>query len=282
MKSRSREGVSNITVSIHQRLLNLARARQRPFNEIVQYYAMERFLARLCRTPYVEQFVLKGALALRTWGFSETRATRDIDFVVWSAEGVRLTLDSAGVSNTSNAIVVILEQCLCIDMPEEDGIQFDPKTIGVEVIVGQTDEAGLRVTFRGKLGTVQLAMQIDIGLGDAVEPPPIWLAYPQLLGDGFLRIRGYALETIVAEKFHAIVARDMANSRMKDFYDIWMIGREHPLEDESLAAAISATFKRRKTQIPLDVPTGLSEMFFTAPEKNCTMERFLEKRAVPW
>lgn len=259
----------------------LAHARKRPFNEVAQYYAMERFLARLAHTRYIEQFVLKGALALRTWSFSETRATRDLDFVLLSAGGLDLALRPDKASDRERAILPVLDECLRAQMVEDDGIHFDPASIAVESIVGQTDDAGLRVTFRGVLGTVRLAMQVDISLGDAVEPPPVWLAYPQLLVEAPLRVLGYSLETIVAEKFHAIVHRDMTNSRMKDFYDIWMIWREHPPQDEPLAAAISATFQRRDTQIPREIPVGLSEAFFTAPEKVVQWMAFWRKGRFP-
>jgi hypothetical protein len=197
--------VKNVAASVHARLLQKAKAEGRSFNELLPYYGMERFLYRLSRTPHGKRFVLKGALALEALGGKSPRATKDIDLL--------------GRRSASTAeLVSMVRECMALEV-EDDGIRFDPRSVAGEPIRLATQYGGVRLTFRGALGNTRLALQVDVGFGDVITPGPLELTYPTLLGTESPRLLGYPLETMIAEKLHAMVVLDMANSRMKDFLD---------------------------------------------------------------
>jgi hypothetical protein len=147
----------NLPASIHQRLLNQARASSRPFDELLRYYAIERFLYRLAQSPFHDRLVLKGALIFAAWGTPLGRATRDIDLEAY----------------TGNAIdeVVAMFQTICVQSVEADGLVFDPASLGGEAITEQAEYRGVRVRFLGHLGQARVSMQIDLGFGDVITPP---------------------------------------------------------------------------------------------------------------
>ena len=232
--------VKNVAASVHARLLQKAKAEGRSFNELLPYYGMERFLYRLAHTRHAERFVLKGALALEALRGHSTRATKDIDL---------LGRTSASVAE----LVSVVRECIAAEV-DEDGIRFDPRSVAGEPIRLQARYGGVRLTFRAALGNARLALQIDVGFGDIVTPGPIELTYPTLLGTKSPRLLGYPLETMLAEKLHAMVVLDMANTRMKDFLDLWTIAMRHELSGKLVAQAVAATFERRAT------PTELEEV----------------------
>lgn len=240
--------ITNLPASIRQRLLQVAQASNRPFQEVLQYYAMERFLFRLSVSPHVEKFILKGALMMTAWGAPATRPTRDIDLLGY-------------VPNQVESLVEIIREVCCQEV-EPDALSFDPTTaIGI-VIKADADYEGVRVTFRGSLQNMPIPMQIDIGFGDIVFPAPTITEYPVILNHARPKLRGYSRETTVAEKFEAMIKLGLLNSRMKDFFDIWLLSRQFDFDGATLAEAIRKTFSNRGTKITAE-PTAFSAEFAT-------------------
>ncbi len=252
----------NVAASIRQRLLNRAHKSDRPFNEILQYFAMERFLFRLSRSPLAERFVLKGALMLSAWGVSLTRSTKDIDLLGY-------------VDNGIENIVAHLKD-VCRQDVEPDGLDFDPGSVAGEGIAEEAEYEGVRVRFRGQLGTARISMQIDVGFGDAVVPGPVTSDYPTILDLPAPKIRGYTRESVIAEKFHTMVLRGLLNSRIRDFFDVWALSRQFDFEGPVLAKAIRETFKRRKLEI-IPRPAALSLEFASDAGKAAQWRGFLRK-----
>jgi predicted nucleotidyltransferase component of viral defense system len=238
----------NIGVSIRQRLLNKARQEQRPFAELLQYFAMERFLYRLSQSSHSNTFLLKGALMLRAWKFPLARATMDIDMLG---------------RESSNAIDIVIGQvrdiCTTLVQPD-DGLTFDDKSIVAERITEDADYHGVRVRFIGKLDTARINMQLDIGFGDIVVPGPQRISLPSLLDFPAPDLQGYSIESAIAEKFEAMVKLGELNSRMKDFYDIWMLARQFNFDEENLCLAIEKTLRQRGTDLPEQIP-AFSDQF---------------------
>ncbi|MDA8324963.1 MAG: nucleotidyl transferase AbiEii/AbiGii toxin family protein [Nitrospiraceae bacterium] len=226
----------NIAASVRQRLLNKARSDQRPFSELLQYYAMERFLYRLSKSPHANRFILKGALMLRAWRSPEFRSTMDIDLL-------------GKTDNGEAEIVSQIRDILAIEVPP-DGLVFDTASIRAQRITEDADYEGIRIRFRGVLGSARVNMQIDIGFGDIVFPGPEKTDLPVILDLPAPRLLCYSRESTIAEKFEAMVKLGELNSRMKDFYDIWLLSRQFDFEGKELAEAIRLTFDRRGTALP--------------------------------
>ncbi len=229
----------NIPASVRQRLLNRAKNDKRPFNEILQYYAMERFLYRLSQSEHANRFILKGALMLRAWRSPEFRPTMDIDML-----GI--------TSNEEASIVAQMRDVIAVDVAP-DGLTFDPDSIQSERITEDADYEGIRIRFCGSLDTARVNMQVDIGFGDIIYPGPEESELPVMLEAPAPRLLCYSRESVIAEKFEAMVKLGSLNSRMKDFYDIWLLSRQFDFDGERLAEAIRLTFERRGTAIPQKV-----------------------------
>ena len=262
----TRRELKNVAASVHARLLNKAREEGRRFDELLQYYAMERFLFRLSQSPHVERFVLKGALMLRTHAIEQPRLTRDIDLLGF------------GPSRTEH-LEQIVRDCLRLHVPD-DGLSFDPGSVEGSEISREAEYQGVRIRFKGHLGNARTVMQVDIGFGDAIVPGPIWIDYPELLDFGTPRLLGYTLESAIAEKYQAMVYLGMVNSRMKDFYDLWFLARGFSFDGERLCQAIEATFSRRQTDLPADTPVALTPAFSDDPAKQRQWEAFLRKTRI--
>lgn len=247
----SAKGAKNTAASVRQRLLNRARSDQRPFNELLQYYAMERFLYRLSQSEHADRFILKGALMLRAWQSPELRPTMDIDFL-------------GRTSNEEAAIAAQIRNILAVAI-KPDGLVFDPASIQIERITEDADYEGIRVRFRGALDTARVHMQIDIGFGDVVYPEAEESDLPTLLDDPAPRLLCYSRESAIAEKFEAMVKLGELNSRMKDFYDIWLLSRRFDFLGKTLAEAIRLTFNSRGTSFP-DVIVAFTEVFIEAKQ----------------
>ena len=204
-----KKDLKDVAASVRQRLLNIAKETNRPFDELLQYFAMERFLYRVGQSKYRDKVILKGALMFAVWNAPRSRATRDIDFL----GKIESKLDK----------LAKLVQDVCDVEVEDDGMTFNSKSIKVERIKEDADYEGVRARFMGRLGQPKVFMQIDFGFGDAVFPKPLDVDYPSLLGMPRPQLKGYPRETVIAEKFQAMVDLGMLNSRMKDFYDIWLL-----------------------------------------------------------
>ncbi|MFC1559054.1 nucleotidyl transferase AbiEii/AbiGii toxin family protein [Gemmatimonadota bacterium] len=235
--------VRNIAHSIHQRLLNKAQQSDRPFNELLQYYAIERLLYRLSRSEYGDRFVLKGALLIATREAPMFRPTRDIDLM-------------GRVSNSLDSVTAIFKE-VCIQDVESDGIQWDIDRLSAERIAEEGMYEGVRVLIHGLLGNARINLHIDIGFSDEIIPGPSRLKYPVILDLPAPLIMGYSLESVIAEKFETMVRRGEVNSRIKDFYDIWFLAKHFDFIGSILTKAVSTTFSNRGTSMPVE-PVPLS------------------------
>jgi predicted nucleotidyltransferase component of viral defense system len=254
--------VANVSASIGQRLLNLATERKEDFGLLLTRYGLERFLYRLSISPYRDAFVLKGALLLQLWTAETYRPTRDLDLL------------GRGPSDI-NFRKVFSE--VCSQDVEDDGLTFLPDKIRVERIRDEEAYEGVRVRIEPRLGNVRVPLQIDVGLGDAIVPASQELEYPTLLKFPAPKLHAYSKESVVAEKFEAMVKLGVANSRMKDFYDLWVLAQRFEFESGTLAAAIQATFKTRRTTLPRSSPLALRAEFYELPAKQTQWRAFLRK-----
>ena len=232
--------------SIRQRLKNKADELGLEFQQILQYYAIERFLYRLSMTEWSGQLIVKGATMLRVWDGAVARPTRDIDFL-------------SRISSAEVTLKDVISDCIEAEV-FEDGLHWE-QVDSAEPVTIAGRYPGQRLKIRGNLHGARFVLSIDVGLGDATEPEPGWVDYPVLLDNPAPRILTYAPETAIAEKFEAIVHLGLVNSRMKDYYDIWMLGRSAQISPSDLVAAVKATFARRNTPIPEEPPEGLAEAF---------------------
>ncbi len=233
---------SNIAASIRQRLLNRARQDKRPFNELLQYYAMERFLYRLSQSAHAECFILKGALMLRVWQAPEVRPTMDIDML-------------GKTDNSAEALLTQIREVLTTAV-EDDGLEYVPDSLQPDAITEGADYQGQRLRFTGTLAGARVTLQLDIGFGDAVHPAAELATFPTLLDLPAPHLLCYSRESAIAEKFQAMVSLGDLNSRMKDFYDIWLLARQFDFDSAQLAEAIGLTFSRRGTALPGALPFG--------------------------
>lgn len=243
---------ANIAASVRARLLNLARRANQPFDVLLTRFVHERLLYRLSRSPHADRFVLKGAMLLTTWLPETARGTRDLDLL--------------GFGDASEQrILGIFREVLAI--AGDDGVAFDLDELRAGPIREEIEYGGVRLRGTASLAGAHIAVVVDIGFGDSVEPGLETIDYPALLDLPAPRLRAYAPETVIAEKFQAMVALGRANSRMKDFYDIWILTKTFDFAPDRLARAIAATFARRQTTVPTDRPDALTPAFAEDPLK---------------
>ena len=254
--------IKNIAVSVHHRLLSKAKASSRPFNELLQHFAIERFIYRLSRNPCADRFILKGALMFWAWSGSGSRPTMDIDLL-------------GKIDNSLDVIVATMKN-VCEMVVEPDGMYFNAETVTAARITEDAEYEGVRVRIQGGLGNARVSLQIDIGFGDVIVPGPGKIAYPALLDFPAPELNGYTMESTIAEKFHAMVKLSILNSRMKDFYDIWMLSRTFDFRGEMLAEAVEKTFENRNTPIPIK-PTVFNPSFVNDQTKKIQWQGFIRK-----
>lgn len=253
----------NIAASVRQRLQNLARGRKEDFQLVLSRYALERLLHRMAQSAHRNRFVVKGAMLFHLWTDQIYRPTRDIDFLAYGDHSV---------SNLEDTFREI-----CSQQVEDDGLVFRSDSVNGSVIKPDQEYQGVRVQLEAKLERVRIPVQIDIGFGDAITPGPQSIAYPSMLGFPTPIVTTYPKETVVAEKFQAMVMLGMANSRMKDFFDLWLLATHFEFDGEVLARAIQATFERRSTSLPESVPTALSAEFHSDESKQKQWMAFVSK-----
>ena len=238
--------IKNMSASVHERLLNKAKEDRRSFNELLQYFAMDRFLYRWSKSPHAKRMVLKGALMLRVWEANEFRSTKDIDML------------ANNTSNDLDTMMQLVKDVTTVDV-ELDGLTFHPATVIGERITEDADYEGVRIRLKGNLGNAVVNMQIDIGFGDIVYPGPIDVELPAMLEFPKAHLLCYSMESAIAEKFQAMVYLGDVNSRMKDFFDIYTLSRQFDFDGVTLAEAIRLTFRNRATEIPSTVDSFRSE-----------------------
>lgn len=252
----------NMAASVHDRLKNLAAKTGQRFNDLLQHYALERFLYRLSVSPHKDTFVLKGALLLRVWEISAIRPTRDIDLLGRTANEIESLAD------------IVSE--VCQTDVEDDGLVFDPSSVRAERIADDAEYEGVRVKFSGSLGNARISMQVDVGFGDKITPAPAEIEYPSVLEMPKPRLRSYPPETSIAEKFQVMLHRGVLNSRMKDYFDIWSLSRSRSFDGATLSQAIIETCRQRNTPVVAD-PAGLSEAALTDPQNAAQWSAFVRR-----
>jgi predicted nucleotidyltransferase component of viral defense system len=257
--------IKDMGASVRARLLALAKSSGQPFDVLLTRFAHERLLYRLSLSPHAARFVLKGAMLLMTWLEDSQRATRDLDLLGF------------GDPEPEGLLAVFRE---VMERDENDGVRFEPDTLRHERIREENDYGGLRFKARATIGGAQIAIVVDIGFGDALEPGPQAITYPGLLDLPPAQLRAYAPETVIAEKFEAMVSIGIANSRLKDYYDIWMLSQTFAFGDDRLARAISATFARRETVVPDTIPEGLSPAYSNDPARQQQWAAFCDNVAI--
>jgi len=243
----SKEKPKNISASVRQRLLNLARERKDDFQLVLVRYGVERLLYRLSISHYANQFVLKGAMLFQLWTGQPHRSTLDVDLL------------GSGDDNVDRLVTLFRD--VCLQQVEDDGLTFLADGIQGGLIREEQRYGGIRVQMTAKLDNAHIPIQIDIGFGDAITPKAEQVEYPTLLGQSAPILRVYPKETVIAEKYEAMVSLGMANSRMKDFYDLWVLARDFGFDGSILARAIRSTFERRGTTLPAKAPLALTKSF---------------------
>ena len=256
----------DLAASIRARLLNIAKADNTDFNQILVRYALERLLYRISQSEYSSQFLLKGALLFTLWYDMPHRPTRDADLLGF------------GESNLKSIESVFRE---ISNIKVDDGIVFDPDSVVVEEIRKEAGYTGARVLITAELAKAKSKTQIDIGFGDAVTPHPVGATYPTLI-DGMPapQLRVYPIYTVIAEKLHAIALLGMTNTRLKDYFDLQVLLDREQIDIQILTEAISATFVRRGMPIPTEVPIGLTEEFTNEPTRQKLWDSFLKKNDI--
>lgn len=239
----------NLAASVRQRLLMASQRSGEPFDLVLTRYGIERLLYRLSQSRHAGRFLLKGAMLFRIWTEASHRPTRDLDLL------------GIGPAEAEELAAIFRE--ICATTVEPDGVEFRGDTVKAAPIREETAYGGIRVNMEARLANVRIPVQTDIGFGDAVTPAPLEVEFPGLLDFPTPRLRSYPIYTVVAEKLEAMVLLGEANSRMKDFYDLWFLSRNFEFDGETLVSAIAATFARRKTPLPTELPTGLRDEFAT-------------------
>lgn len=249
------KGVKNVTASMLARLRNSSKSSGAPFQQVLQLYAIERFLYRISKSRHAQSVILKGALLLKTIGIPRARPTVDIDML------------RKGKADQAS-LVALVKDCATLNVAA-DGLTFIADSVVAEEITKDSEYGGTRILIDARMDNVRLKVQIDFGVGDVMVPGPRMIEYPAFLGSDIIQLLAYPVESAIAEKLQAMVALGNANSRMKDFYDVWICSNHLDFNGDALLKAIDATFKNRETP----VPTGEFEALTTA---------FVEGHRVQW
>lgn len=254
----------NIAASVRQRLLNASRARREDFQVTLTRYALERLLYRLSKSTHRDQFIIKGAMLFSVWNEVPHRPTRDLDLLSFGASDIpRLEGVFSEIVNTE---------------VEPDGLEFFAESVRGGRIKEDQEYEGVRLNIQARLEQARLSLQIDIGFGDAVMPAPEEIEYPTLLADlPAPRLRAYSRYSVVAEKFQAMVMLGVANTRMKDFFDVWTLARSFDFDGRVLCQAMKVTFERRETELPSTAPMALTLEFYEDRTKQSQWEAFLKR-----
>jgi predicted nucleotidyltransferase component of viral defense system len=256
----------DVGTSVRARLLRIAHEGGEDFQLVLTRYANERLLFRLASSAHSSRFVLKGAALFAVWTGKPHRATRDLDLLGYGEPGVR-------------PVRATFAEVLQLDVAD-DGVQFDLDSLRVGLIREEQEYGGVRVEVIARVTSAQVRLQVDVGFGDAITPEATVVDFPALLDFPAPRIRAYPRETVVAEKLDAIVQLGMANSRMKDFYDVAVLARDFDFEGDLLIRAIRATFERRKTSLPTTLPVALTTTFAEDPTKKTQWSGFVRKAGI--
>lgn len=239
--------IKNVTASVLEKLRNTSKSSGAPFQQVLQLYAMERFLYRIAKSKHAQSVILKGALLLKTIGIPNARPTVDIDML------------RKGKADHAS-LVALIKDCATLEV-EADGLALVADSVVAEDIAKDSEYKGTRVLMDARMGNVRLKIQIDFGVGDVMVPGPRMIEYPVFLGGDAISMLAYPIESSIAEKLQAMVALGNANSRMKDFYDVWICSNHLDFNADTLLEAIDATFRNRETPVPADEVEPLTSAF---------------------
>ena len=257
---------TNVSASVSARLLNQARSAGEDYNALLARYAAERFLYRLGISEHNDRFLLKGAMLFILWEGNLHRMTRDLDLL------------GRGSTDVDDVVAVVRE--ICTVAAENDGVTFHADSVRGERIREDMVYEGVRVRLLASLGTARIPLQIDLGFGDVVNPDAQEVDLPTLLEFPRPRIKAYPRYTVVAEKVHAMVFLGMANSRMKDFYDVAYLAHHFDFSGQTLVDALRATFDQRKLQLPDALPLALTDEFALDTYKQTQWRAFLRRAGI--
>jgi predicted nucleotidyltransferase component of viral defense system len=258
-----RKPPTDLAASVRERLRQLAGGRGQELQLVLTRYGVERLLYRLSRTPAGERFILKGAVLFYIWEGEIPRPTRDVDLL--------------GYGDASPKAVAAVFREVCGAPVEPDGLSFMSSSVRAAQIRDRQEYGGVHVKLTAMLGRARVPLQIDVGFGDAVTPRAEVTTFPALLDFPAPRVRAYPTASVVAEKFQAMVVLGIANTRMKDFYDLHRLSETQEFDGETLAAAIRSTFQRRGTVIPTELPLALSGAFAGDADKQVQWNAFLRR-----
>lgn len=244
--------VRNPAASIHHRLLSHAKNINQEFRRILVSYGLERILYRLSISNYRDRYMLKGGMLVSMWTMNVGRFTFDIDLVAY------------GKFTES---VVLKEFTEILEIDAEDGLKFDTSNMKTKTIMEGQKYEGLQIRTFAYLGKAEIPIKIDLGYGDHLVNDSYEIDYGSLLNLPSANIRAYSPESVMAEKFEAVVNLGLLNTRLKDFYDLYTLPRSIRIDSNELRRSVKATFNQRKTLIPSDRPTGLSTKFTTDPAR---------------
>ena len=256
------ETLTNVAASVRQKLLNRSREQKEDFQLVLTRYALERLLYRLSKSKHVDEFVLKGAFMFLIWTDAPYRPTRDVDLL--------------GFGNSSAERLIGVFKTIC-DTNKDDGLIFETESLSAEEIREQQEYNGIRLTLVARLEQAEIPLQIDVGFGDVVTPTPKYVDFPTILDMPPPSLRVYSKESVISEKYEAMVRLGIANSRMKDFYDIWVLSKDFDFEGLMLAKAIKATFSTRQTALPKNTPVAFSGDFSGNPTKQAQWKAFTSR-----
>ena len=256
----------NIGASVRARLTLRARKRKENVQLVLTHYAIERLLYRLSLSDYSRQFVLKGAMLVKLWTPAPYRTTADLDLLGFG-------------DNAPERIYAVFRNICVLEVPN-DGVIFKPETLEVIITRIEVEYGGIRLTMIAEVAGARLPVRIDIGFGDVVTPSVREIDYPSMLDMPAPRLRAYPPETVIAEKFQALVFLGMSNSRLKDMFDLWTISETFSFDGNIIADAIRATFERRHTAIPTVKPIALTVAFSQDATKQAQWRGFLRRTAI--
>lgn len=258
--------LSNVPASVRARLQDLAARRKEDFQWVLTRYAQERVCHRLAESAHADAFVVKGATLFTLWCGHPHRRTKDLDLLSSGAPNIR-------------RMEAVFREILATNV-DPDGLAFDETSIIGSRIRAEEQYEAVRLKFTGRLGNARIPMQVDVGFGDAVVPPPETVVFPTMLDLPAPRLKAYRRETAIAEKFEAMTTLGLANSRLKDFYDVDFLAQNFAFDGAILVHAITATFARRATPVPTTTPLALTTAFSEDPAKQTQWKAFSTRSAL--
>lgn len=261
-----KKGTANVAASVKARLLTIAKKTGKPYDELLKLFGMERLIYRISKSRFKEMLILKGALFFLVWNVPDRRTTLDIDFM-------------AKYDNSAEKIAGMIRE-ICLISVEDDGIKYDPETITAIVIREAAEYSGIRVKLTANIERTRIPVQIDFGFGDVIYPGAKSIKYPVLLDFSVPVLKGYPAETVVSEKFETMVRLGDLNSRMKDFYDVWLIFHNFKLDKIKVSNAIKKTFENRQSLLPSANKLFSSDIYNKASDRQILWRAFLRKNNI--